>query len=62
MYIIAKYQHKLERAGTFARETLYKRPVFIRKDPNREPRKLNPNTPRSVYAVTRTRYTIYHHI
>jgi len=60
MYIYHKYQRKIERAGALTKYTQYKNPVIMRKDPDREPRILNPDTPRSEFAVSRTRYTIYH--
>jgi len=60
MYIYHSYSRKLERAGALTRYTVYKKPVYMRKDPDRESRPMNPDTPRSEFAVARTRYTIYH--
>jgi len=60
MYLYHKYQRKIERAGALTRFTEYKNPVFMWKDPDREPRVMNPNTPRTDFAVSRTRYTVFH--
>jgi len=60
MYLIHRYQQKIQYAGALTRHTKYKKPICIFKDPGREPRILNPATPRSDFAVSRTRYTIYH--
>jgi len=61
MKIIAKYQHKLEHAGALTRFSEYKRPVYIRAETEpREPRPMNPKTPRADSTISRTRYNIYH--
>jgi len=60
MILVHKYQRKLETSGALTRFSDYKRPVYIYSDPDREPRVINPDTPRSDFAVSRTRYTLYH--
>jgi len=60
MYLFHKYQQKIEYAGALTKHTKYNKPVFIFKDPDRLPRIINPLTPRSDFAVSRTRYTLYH--
>jgi len=60
MILIHKYQRKLEKSGALTRFSDYKRPVYIYADPDREPRVMNPDTPRSDFAVSRTRFTLYH--
>lgn len=60
MYLYHSYSRKIETAGALTRYTEYKKPVFMFRDPDRPPRFMNPNTPRSDFAVSRTRYTVYH--
>jgi len=60
MQLIHKYQRKIDIAGALTRFSEYKRPVCIFIDPDREPRLMNPDTPRQDFAVSRTRFTLYH--
>jgi len=60
MQFVHKYSRKVEYAGALTRLTNYKKPVYIFKDPDREPRIINPDTPRADSAIARTRYTLFH--
>jgi len=61
MKIVHTYSQKIEKAGALTKHTIYFKPQPIRiEDRDREPRYMNPDTPRSDFAVSRTRYTVYH--
>lgn len=61
MKLYHKYQRKITIAGALTSDVQYKKPVFMfKEDKEREPRTINLNTPRSEFAVSRTRSTVYH--
>ncbi len=61
MQLIHKYQRKIVYAGALTNDIQYKKPVFIFKETKeRAPRIININTPRTDFAISRTRSTVFH--
>lgn len=60
MILVHKYQRRIDKSGALTVYTQYKHPIYKWKDPEREYRPMNPNTPRAEQSVARTRYNIYH--